>query len=128
MSSAIERTQELLDELGVKHVGNGGMTKWTNENGCVCRAYSRPGHLTVDVAIMDASPDQAVAATLGRGTCEMNVRDTGNEAAYEHYEYIMHCEHCGHEFGYVQYNEDGDTWMDEKPSYCPACGRKVVDA
>lgn len=63
--TAIERTQELLDERGVKHVGNGGITEWANESGCVCRAYSRPGHLTVDVAIMDASPEQAVAATLG---------------------------------------------------------------
>ena len=80
--SAIERTQELLDELGVKHVGGGGMTKWTNESGCVCRAYTRPGHLTVDVAIMDASPEQAIAATLGTGTCHevwlLMATDVGN--------------------------------------------------
>ena len=63
--TAIERLRELLDEIGVKHVGNGGMTRWANEDGCVCRAYTRPGHLTVDVAIMDASPEQAIAATLG---------------------------------------------------------------
>ena len=63
--SAIERLRALLNERGVKHVGNGGMTKWYNEHGCVCRAYTRPGHLTVDVAIMDASPEQAINATLG---------------------------------------------------------------
>lgn len=63
--NAIERLRELLDERGVHHVGHGGMVRWTNGDGCVCRAYSRPGHLTVDVAIMDASPEQAIAATLG---------------------------------------------------------------
>lgn len=72
---------------------------------------------------------QAIAdelnATLGNGECEMDVLDTGNEAAYEHYEYIMHCANCHHEFGYVQYNEDGDTWMDDKPRFCPNCGKAV---
>lgn len=58
-------------------------------------------------------------------TCKVDVLDTGNEAAYEHYEYIMHCRSCNHEYGYVQYNEDGDTWQDEKPNYCPHCGAKV---
>ena len=58
-------------------------------------------------------------------TCKMDVLDTGNEAAYEHREYIMHCESCHHEFGYVLYNEEGDTWQNEKPRFCPNCGRKV---
>lgn len=65
-------------------------------------------------------------ATLGRGTCQMTVMVTGSYATYEHYEYIMHCENCHFEFGLVKYNEDGDTWQDEKPNYCPNCGRKVV--
>ena len=125
--TAIERTQELLDERGVKHVGNGGMTKWTNEDGCVCRAYTRPGHLTIDVAIMDASPEQAISATLGPGTCRIDVLNTGDCAGYECSEYIMHCNRCGHEFGHVLYNEDGDVWMSEPPNYCPNCGRRIVE-
>lgn len=65
------------------------------------------------------------AATIQRGECEITVLDTGNEAAYEHYEYIMHCENCHHEYGYVQYDEDGGTWMDDLPNHCPNCGKKV---
>lgn len=60
-------------------------------------------------------------------TCQIEMIDTGNKAAYEHYEHIAHCHSCHHEFGYVLYNEDGDTWQDEKPNYCPNCGAKVVE-
>ena len=58
-------------------------------------------------------------------TCRVELIDTGNEASYEHYEYIAHCHSCHHEFGYVLYNEDGDTWQDELPNFCPNCGCKV---
>lgn len=97
---------------------------------CVECGATTPGNYSEvgDQSVWDwntRTPEQAIAATLGRGECEMNVLDTGNEAAYEHYEYIMHCANCHHEFGYVQYNEDGGTWMNEKPRFCPNCGRKV---
>ena len=64
--------------------------------------------------------------TLGAGTCQVDVLNTGDCAGYECSEYIMHCNGCGHEFGHVLYNEDGDVWMSEKPNFCPNCGRKVV--
>lgn len=70
---------------------------------------------------------QAIAATLGRGECKVDVLNTGDCAGYECSEYIMHCNACGHEFGHVLYNEDGDVWMSEKPNFCPNCGREVVD-
>lgn len=59
-------------------------------------------------------------------TCRMEMTDTGNEAAYEHREHIARCLSCGHEFGYVQFDEAGDTWQDELPRHCPSCGAKVV--
>ena len=65
--------------------------------------------------------------TQGSGTCHVDVLNTGDCAGYECSEYIMHCNGCGHEFGHVLYNEDGDVWMSEPPNYCPNCGRKVVD-
>ena len=71
------------------------------------------------------TPEQAIEATLGRGTCHVDVLNTGDCAGYECSEYIMHCNGCGHEFGHVLYNEDGDVWMSEPPNYCPNCGRKV---
>ena len=107
--SAIERTQELLNERGVKHVGKGGMTKWTNEHGCVCRAYSRPGHLTIDVAIMDASPEQAIAATLGTGTCHIT-REPGSDR-------LWYCDRC------KSYHEHPSDYAWE---FCPRCGAKAV--
>ena len=122
--SAIERLRELLDERGVKHVGNGGMTRWTNENGCVCRAHTRPGHLSVDVAIMDASPEQAIAATLGRGTCH------DASGFNENGEQVFNCDACGCVLSL--YDRDGTNTMCthyiyDYPRFCPACGRKVVD-
>lgn len=64
-------------------------------------------------------------AALGGGECGMVMLDAGGKAFYEHREYIMHCVNCHHEFGYVQYDEDGDTWMNDKPRFCPNCGKAV---
>ena len=95
---------------------------------CGCKT----GFLVDDSAFVAAVHDteaEAIEAwnTRHERTCEVTDIDTGNEAAYEHYEHIMHCKSCHHEYGYVQYNEDGDTWMDELPNFCPNCGAKVVD-
>jgi len=82
--------------------------------------------ITQWMADQEDARDLMHAVAVGAGTCEVEVIDTGNEAAYEHYEYIMHCKHCNHEYGYVQYDEDGDTWMDEPPNFCPNCGAKAL--
>ena len=60
-------------------------------------------------------------------TCSMDAVDTGEQADYECREHIMHCSNCGTEFGYVLYGEDGDVSMDDKPKFCPECGKRVVD-
>ena len=86
-----------------------------------------------DVPRLPAQRDREVGSarvwqyTRGIGTCRIDVLNTGDCAGYECSEYIMHCDGCGHEFGHVLYNEDGDVWMSEPPNYCPNCGRKVVD-
>lgn len=64
--TAIDRLRGLLDECGVHHVGNGGMVRFIGKDGCVCRAYTRQNPLSVDVVMTDASPEQAVATTLGQ--------------------------------------------------------------
>lgn len=119
-TTAIERLRELLDERGVKHVGNGGMTRWTNEHGCVCRAFTRLGDQSVDVAILGTTPEQAVAATLGCGTCR-NVSNTPSGFL---------CSECG----WGDFDESSHllttskfTDNDGGPNYCPNCGREVVD-
>ena len=60
-------------------------------------------------------------------TCHMDAVDTGEQADYECRERIMHCSNCNAEFGYVLYGEDGDVSMDDKPKFCPECGKRVVD-
>lgn len=110
--TAIERLRALLDERGVKHVGHGGMTRWTNESGCVCRAYTRPNPSSVDVAIMDASPEQAIAATLGPGTCR-NVHEPPKDATFWPAPHFK-CSECGEVHVSMQY-----------VYFCPNCGRRV---
>lgn len=80
--NAMERFKKLLDERGVKHVGNGGMTRFSGKDGCECRAYVRANPLFVDVVMMDASPEQAIAATLGNHeNDEKRVSDLEDELA-----------------------------------------------
>lgn len=60
-------------------------------------------------------------------TCSMDAIDTGEQADHECREHIMHCSNCNADFGYVLYGEDGDVSMDDKPKFCPECGKRVVD-
>lgn len=66
--NAIERLHELLDERGVEWdtfpVGNTECTHWTNRDGRWCEAIIC-GSQRLHVNILGASPEQAIAATLG---------------------------------------------------------------
>ena len=107
--SATDELRRLLDERGTEHTDLGGMTEWTNGCGRVCRAYTRPEPLTVDVAMLAVPPEQAIAATLGGGECEMEwVSDWMG----------WHCKAC---------DSLRQGLPDQKPNYCPNCGAKVVD-
>ena len=132
MTSATDRLRALLDERGVEW--------WQSANtlGCVFTRWQSPlfgdevcamENGKEGLVLLDhfMTPEQAIDATLGRGTCQVDVLNTGDCAGYECSEYIMHCNACGHEFGHVLYNEDGDVWMSEPPNYCPNCGKRVVE-
>lgn len=60
-------------------------------------------------------PEQAVEATLGTGTCN-RVREYFGRSGKSYREVCSECHHIIY-----------DGWQD-KPRYCPFCGRKVVDA
>ena len=71
------------------------------------------------------TPEQAIAATLGRGTCKPREVRSRFSKTQEHVTY--YCE-CGHELGgYMTaelpfphtYNED------KLPNYCPNCGARI---
>lgn len=109
MTSATDELRRLLDERGVEHFDTVGITEWDGENGRICRAYMRPEPLTVDVTMIAMTPAQAVEATLGRGECEVEYASDWMG---------WHCKACD------------VLWQglrDQRPHYCPNCGRKVVD-
>lgn len=135
--TATDELRRLLDERGVEYEtddtqvdGNGTMYQVTYVKEGYARTwvYEEPPDCDLLVSYnLDLGAEDAIAATLGRGECKVDVLNTGDCAGYECSEYIMHCNGCGHEFGHVLYNEDGDVWMSEPPNYCPNCGRRVVD-
>ena len=112
MTSATERLRALLDERGVDHLNLGGMTEFANGDGRICRTYTRPEPLTVDVAIIAATPEQAVAATLGPGTCREVKIDR----------YWRGCGECGYVWEFMY-----SIGKCERPRYCQNCGRNVVE-
>lgn len=116
--SATDELRALLDERGVEWWEEYGFIYWKNRFGYSCNCAT--GHESGMVSVLfDAKPEQAVEATLGRGTCEV-VRSIRHdyEGGYGGTEY-EHELSCGHK-----------TWWadDDPPEWCPHCGRKVVDA
>jgi len=61
----------------------------------------------------DVTPEQAIAATLGAGTCHN--ADIGTEGYFK-------CSECG-----TSCSVDWECSGWDVPSFCPNCGRKVVD-
>ena len=111
--SATDELRRLLDERGVEWTANDG--EHVKET---CWPYM--GELTAAFAEYDNgttrfacdtwcfTPEQAIAATLGAGTCEM--------------EYVSdfmswHCKAC---------DQMDMAPRNPKPRYCKWCGRKVV--
>ena len=123
MSSATDRLRELLDERGVEHYDGTERTLWgyeqTGEDTGIYRFAASEisgGFLQFDM--FRITPEQAIAATLGAGTCHMEPVKT-----YQVSEYVTSwgcvCSNCGtfHEFTH------GEGWK-----YCPTCRAEVVDA
>lgn len=117
--SATDELRKLLDERGVEW--------WESANllGCVFTRWHSP-LFGDEVCAMEngedglvlfehyMSPEQVIEATLGRGTCH-------NDAP-EYLDFL--CSECGfvHYHSDANDDEEGNGW-----SYCPNCGRKVVD-
>lgn len=124
-------TEELRAELtrrgvkwkrmrGHKHDG----TEWHDASGAHVSAVQEytwdgtewpEGKLHVNRAPACLTPEQAIAVTLGSGTCH----DTGESR-------VFHCSECG--FGIEDaYVEDERAYPPEGfPRFCPWCGAEVV--
>lgn len=67
-----ETLRKMLDERGVEHYDRFDVTEWVGSDGEICHTsviYSNGA--TVLVLRKCTTPAQAIAATLGSGTCEL---------------------------------------------------------
>lgn len=117
--SATDELRRLLDERGVEY-------EIVPEDMYGAREFIRVGNIDIltngrdEVAVYYLTPEQAVEAALGKGTCEILGYDDGYDEGVdgEMYQYVdpryfLSCEH--------------ESYGSVVPNYCPVCGRKVVD-
>lgn len=113
--TATERLRQLLDERGVVYSREG------------CETFFKNVHIwaindkELCISISGLSPEQAVDATLGRGTCKdlAEFRGFGTKTEFK-------CSECGYEYSAV--GGFGCDYGDAPEfNYCPNCGRKVVE-
>lgn len=116
--TATDVLRRLLDERGVEHYDGTERTLWgyeqTGEDTGIYRfAVSEISGGFLQFDMFRITPEQAIAATLGTGTCRIKPwkmeRDTG---FYD----CMECSECG-------YVTDVSEWA--KATYCAGCGRRV---
>ena len=116
MTSATERLRALLDERGVEW--------WAGDGECDRKTHWESNGLTweyfnddngdawlgfLGACEQDVSPEQAIYATLGPGTCEDM---SGGDPC------VFVCSRCDAMFDHPE---------DERVRHCPNCGRKVVE-
>jgi predicted RNA-binding Zn-ribbon protein involved in translation (DUF1610 family) len=118
--SATDELRRMLDERGVEWTAPNSilrddMTSWV-ANGFDYDAFEVPdGTLVLSAAHQDdLTPEQAIAATLGAGTCH-NVHEPPKDTTFWPAPHFK-CSECGEVHVSMQY-----------VFYCPNCGRKVVD-
>ena len=115
--TATDELRRLLDERGVEWQDYDGEPTWMGSDGEM--HYARQeftfNGLTDNVTVYHLAPEQAVEATLGRGTCHS---DNNPPLLYDDPFRVFRCSECHHKV---------DLRRNPKPNYCPNCGRKVVD-
>lgn len=125
MMSEINPSDELrkmLDESGVEWwKASPRKTKWHSPVlGGPVAVSEWNGKMVLDVGYVNVTPEQAIAATLGRGACHAIISDNLNESEGMG-DAWADCSECGH----LLFVLTDPT--SEPPNYCPNCGRKVVD-
>ena len=115
--SATDELRRMLDERVVEWRDLGcNDTSWKSKSGILCKALLRHDRESLYVRVYGVTPNQAIDATLGRGTCKMVV-DNHHRVDNVTTSWGCVCSACG---GFQQYTH-GEKW-----AYCPNCGAKVV--
>ena len=125
--TATERLRELLDERGVEWAApdeswnQDSITYWKVGSIKWVAFESENGTLWLNCnSVTDLTPSQAIAATLGAGTCH----DKGNIERFI-------CSECGCRLDLQDDDWEANMWLDNGvpmvPRFCPNCGVKVVD-
>lgn len=127
-NNATERLRALLDEHDEYYQTSGNKTWWgrpidrqTGKPINVFHYQAQPmGEDRLFVELQLATPEQAIAATLGPGTCHVEGYDDGIDEGLdgEPFAYAPPTWYlsCGHE-----------VYGSERPSYCAVCGKRVVE-
>lgn len=106
--SATYELRRLLDERGARWTA---CSKATIDNQTYCYGHTYT-EFQAGLMVSDLTPEQAVAATLGAGTCR--------EVKIDHY--WRGCGECGYVWEFMY-----GIGKCERPCYCPNCGRRVVE-
>ena len=122
--SATDELRRLLDERGMEwdYGITGATTTRFDVNGVDLTFTPMRDGLVCSTIL---TPEQAIAATMGRGTCIADETETisvrGDTWGYyfdKHFTiHVMECSECGHTYEHV----NGDY------EFCPHCGRRVVE-
>lgn len=110
--TATDILRRLLDERGVEwRVGDYPTTCTVWESGgIVWYGLWRDG--CIELIAWQVTPEQAIDATLGRGTCHETIID----------HYWRGCGSCGYIWEFMY-----GIGKCERPHYCPNCGARVVE-
>lgn len=128
-SSATDKLRRLLDERGVEWWAEDDpedppyyfVTKWFS-NASEQTFEEIPAIRSRSLTAFCITPEQAVAATLGPGTCRdvAEFRGFGTKTEFR-------CSECGYEYSAV--GGFGCDYGDEPDfRYCPSCGARVIGA
>lgn len=117
--NATDELRQLLDERGVEHYDGVESTLWLKDEHGYRASADELTSGRMSVHIWCETPEQAIAATLGRGECRF-VTVVDKDSSRRHRGNIAECDCCGYRcaIGFIQ---------DERFRYCPNCGAKVVD-
>ena len=116
-----DELRRLLDERGVEYTFDHGYREffWDFGESGRARASAIGTKGLVQMIVTGITPAQAIAATLGTGTCH----DKGNIERFI-------CSECGCRLDLQDDDWEATMWLDGAamvPNFCPNCGRRVVD-